>query len=414
MPLNHGDLMFVGWDTDNNDISFIATTQIAAGEVIYFTGDKWDGTSFNGGAQYMEWTAPTGGVPSGTIVTIDMDNNANTATIDAGGALDCMRGGYSPAGGNEMFWAFQGTRTGTSATPTDFIAVIGNELSGNYNQSPNLSGTGLTTSNGAIIIDGDENYMEWTDDSALTPPIQQQDLIDTISNTSNWTTADRGGSQNPIGGSNVVDQTVVRFVKGTKIMTPAGEVAIENLRAGDLVQTWQGPSKPITRIIETKATPASLLANAKLAPILIDADAFGPGNPTRELRLSRQHRVLVRSKIAQRMFDESEVLVPAIRLLALDGVRKDTAARSPTYYHLVLDQHELVIADGCPTESLYLGPDALKAMPSELKDEIVTLFGAEIMGKGAVSPVRHVPAPVRQKRLIERLRKNAKPLVDAI
>jgi len=168
-------------------------------------------------------------------------------------------------------------------------------------------------------------------------------------------------------------------------MTPEGEVAIEDLRAGDLVQTWEGPSKPISRIIATEVTAASLLANAKLAPILIDAGAFGPGNPTRDLRLSRQHRVL-----------------------------KDTAALPPTYYHLVLEQHELVIADGCPTESLYLGPDALKMMAPDMKEELVTLFGEDIMGVNARMPVRHVPKPVRQKRLIERLRKNSKPLVDAI
>jgi len=166
--------MFVGWDSDNDNIAFITTTEIEAGEIIYFTDDEWNGTTFNGTEQYMEWTVPAGGVPAGTVVNIDMDNPTNTVSIDAGGLFERMRGNPDISGSNEMFWAFQGTRTGNTATPDNFIGVIGNEDDGSYLRAPELSGTGLTTSNGAIVIDGDEDYMEWTDDSALTPPIQQQ------------------------------------------------------------------------------------------------------------------------------------------------------------------------------------------------------------------------------------------------
>lgn len=107
MALNPGDLLFVGWDSDNDDISFITTTDIAAGEIIYFTDDEWNGSSFFGSEQLMEWTVPVGGISAGTVVTIDMDDPSNTASIDAGGALDYIRGGYQIAQVNEMFWAFQ-------------------------------------------------------------------------------------------------------------------------------------------------------------------------------------------------------------------------------------------------------------------------------------------------------------------
>ena len=155
MPLNPGDILFVGWDADNEDIAFVTTVDLPAGEVIYFTDDEWDGTAFNGGEQYMEWTVPAGGVTAGTIVTIDMDPGARTATIDAGGGFDYMRGGYQIAVSNEMFWAFQGERVGDTVTPESFISVIANEADGGDAQTPNLAGTGLTTSTGAVIIDGD-------------------------------------------------------------------------------------------------------------------------------------------------------------------------------------------------------------------------------------------------------------------
>jgi hypothetical protein len=81
MALEAGDLLFVGWDSDNNYIAFITTVSLVEGEVIYFTDDEWDGTDFNGGEQYMEWTVPVGGLPSGTVVNIDRDN-ADTAYDD--------------------------------------------------------------------------------------------------------------------------------------------------------------------------------------------------------------------------------------------------------------------------------------------------------------------------------------------
>ena len=42
MPLQPGDLIFVGWDADSNDVALITTATIPSGEVIYFTDDEWN------------------------------------------------------------------------------------------------------------------------------------------------------------------------------------------------------------------------------------------------------------------------------------------------------------------------------------------------------------------------------------
>jgi hypothetical protein len=166
LPLDPGDLLFIGWDSDNDDIAFVATTDLNEGEVIYFTDDERDGKVFVGSEQLIEWTVPTGGVAAGTVVLIDMDPGAHTISFDLGGAVDYIEGGYQIAGRNEMFWAYQGTRIGDDVTPTNFMAVIANEANGSDLQTPNLAGPGLTTSNGVLIIDGDEGYMEWTAEGA--------------------------------------------------------------------------------------------------------------------------------------------------------------------------------------------------------------------------------------------------------
>ena len=190
MTLNPGDLMFIGFDADNDDVAFIATTDIVAGEIIYFTDDEWDGTAFGGAEQMFEYTVPVGGIPIGTVVEIDMDPGANSVTFSNGGAVDYIQGGHNLAGKDEMLWAFQGTRSGDDVTPTNFVAVIGNEADGNYLRTPELSGTGLTTTNGAIIHNGDEDYLEYTDDAVLPNPVTQAALIASISDASNWAPAD--------------------------------------------------------------------------------------------------------------------------------------------------------------------------------------------------------------------------------
>ncbi|MBE1282584.1 MAG: hypothetical protein GJ676_04655 [Rhodobacteraceae bacterium] len=193
--LNPGDLIFVGWDADNNDVAFVTTADIAAGEVIYFTDSEWNGSSFNAGEQLIEWTVPAGGISAGSILTLDMFRApagavvTDTAALDGAevGTIDYISGGGNLRFGNEMLWAFQGDRVGDDVTPENFVSVIGNEADGNSNQTPNLTNTGLTQDNGAIIIDGDHDYMIFDGFDALPDPYTAQGVIDAISDTSNWT-----------------------------------------------------------------------------------------------------------------------------------------------------------------------------------------------------------------------------------
>lgn len=367
MPLEPGDLMFVGWDADNEDIAFVTTVALEPGEVIYFTDDEWDGTSFNGNEQLFEWTVPAGGIPIGTVVTIDMDPGADTVTFDSGGTVDYIQGGFQIATQNEMFWAFQGTRVGNDVTPTNFIGVIANEADGNFNQTPNLSGTGLTTSNGAIIIDGDEDYMEYTADAGLPSPVNRQALIDSISDTSNWTTADGTGDSNPNpgGGFDVFFPPVVCFCAETRVQTPDGQRRIADLEPGDLVDTLDNGAQPV-RWIGHRRVPAA----GNLAPVRFATGAIGN---TRPLLVSPQHRILISGWKAQLMFGADEVLVPARKL-----INGDTIAARPggwiTYVHILFDCHQVVLAEGALCESFYPGATGLKAMTQDMRDELMALF----------------------------------------
>ncbi|WP_353143118.1 Hint domain-containing protein, partial [Paracoccus sp. (in: a-proteobacteria)] len=87
------------------------------------------------------------------------------------------------------------------------------------------------------------------------------------------------------------------FIAGTLILTADGEVPIEQIGVGDLVQTRDNGLQPVRWIGSQKLGAAELAAMPKLQPIRVKAGALGPDAPRQDLLVSPQHRVLVRSKI---------------------------------------------------------------------------------------------------------------------
>ena len=164
------------------------------------------------------------------------------------------------------------------------------------------------------------------------------------------------------------------FANGTVIRTADGDRLVEDLRCGDMVATrdhglqairWTG-SRPLSAEV--------LAASPNLRPIRIKAGALGNNTPSSDLLVSPQHRVLVRSKTAQRMFGTEEVLVAAKQLLPLEGIDIAEDVESVEYFHILFDRHEVVISNGAETESLYTGPEALKSVGTAAREEIFALF----------------------------------------
>ena len=152
---------------------------------------------------------------------------------------------------------------------------------------------------------------------------------------------------------------VVCFCAGTLIRTPEGSTPIENLSEGDLVETHDNGAQEIkwigTRRINFDKPEAQ---DEKLRPIRITAGALGSNLPARDLWVSRQHRMLISSKVSERMFGETAVLVPAIKLIELPGIFIDQDIETVEYFHLLFDRHEVIFAEGAPSESLFTGPEA--------------------------------------------------------
>ncbi len=163
------------------------------------------------------------------------------------------------------------------------------------------------------------------------------------------------------------------FAAGTLIDTPNGRTAVEDLVVGDLVETFDNGAQPVRWIKSRKISKADLAANPKLTPIKIQAGSLGQNMPMQDLVVSPQHRIMVSSRLSKRMFGEREALVAAKQLLPIAGV--DYAdVDEVTYVHFMCDQHEIVFAEGMPSETLYAGKETLKTIPRESVEELFAIF----------------------------------------
>lgn len=203
------------------------------------------------------------------------------------------------------------------------------------------------------------------------------------------------------------------FAKGTRLRIAGGDAAVEDLRVGDLVWTVDRGLQPIQWIGSRYLGPSSLARTPALRPVRIAAGALGPNTPAQDLTVSPQHRVLVRSRIAQRMFGSDEILVAARQLVEIDGIKVVEAPAGVAYFHLLFDRHEVVMSNGALTESLYTGTEALKGVGIAAREEIIAIF-PELRADGHVTDAARMIIRGRQGRqLAARHAKNAQALVRA-
>ncbi|WP_272857996.1 Hint domain-containing protein [Paracoccus stylophorae] len=207
------------------------------------------------------------------------------------------------------------------------------------------------------------------------------------------------------------DEVVPCFLRGTLIETADGPVPVEDLRVGDLVLTKDHGLQPIRWRGCARLDAASLAKKDKLRPIRIRAGALGGGMPARDLLVSPQHRILVRSKIAIRMFDAEEVLIAAGQLLEVEGVEVDRNLTEVEYHHFLCDRHEVVLANGAAAEAMYTGDQALKAVGHAAREEIFTLFPELRGGQVRWPSARPIPLRRKARKLVSRHVLNRRELV---
>lgn len=179
------------------------------------------------------------------------------------------------------------------------------------------------------------------------------------------------------------------FTPGTLIATERGEWPVEALRPGDRVVTRDNGLQPVLWTGGSAYGWRDLGLLPVLRPVLIRAGALGDGLPLRDLLLSPNHRILVRSR-SDAGAVTGEALVAALDLVGRPGIEV-VAPAAVSYLQLLFARHEAILADGVWSESFQAGTAALAAMPDTARDAVRAVLPDLGQADGApLAPVRPV------------------------
>ena len=262
-------------------------------------------------------------------------------------------------------------------------------------------GSRFKASVGVVQLTNGETYILPTDETHLDSlNIQSIELVEVG-------VANFDGMHAKSAARSIDDSRIVCFASGTLIETDHGNEPIETLVPGRMVRTMDRGFQPL-RWIE------SFRHRTKEAtrPILIGKSALGRGVPHQDLMVSPQHRILVNSKIALRVFNAEQVLIPAKKLVGAPGIRVTAEVNEVTYWHVLFDHHEIIFANGAPTESLYLGPMATDAIPDDVLARAQSCLRLAEVEQARPTPARRFARGKAQIEFTRRHIKNRKAFLD--
>jgi len=188
-----------------------------------------------------------------------------------------------------------------------------------------------------------------------------------------------------LGWTGWIDQGTKCFLRGTLVRTPGGEIPVEELTIGTLVDTLRGPL-PVKWIGRQRFEKTNPRWHRTVAPIRVAQFALSDQYPHRDLYLSPQHSLFMEG-----------LLIPVERLVNGKSIALAAVDHLETidYLHIELETHEIVFAEGAPAETLLITNDR-EQFPNFVEYE--RLYGADerppmepfapvLTYKGGVSPV---------------------------
>jgi hypothetical protein len=129
------------------------------------------------------------------------------------------------------------------------------------------------------------------------------------------------------------------FSRGTRIQTARGEVPVERLSIGDEVALHDGGFAPVRWLGHRHVDCRAHGRPEQVWPVRVQAGAFAPAAPARDLFLSPDHAVYI-----------DGVLIP-IRYLINGATVAQSATDTVEYWHVELARHAVILAEGLPAES---------------------------------------------------------------
>ena len=167
-------------------------------------------------------------------------------------------------------------------------------------------------------------------------------------------------------GLHLADMLCLSFARGTMITLGTGkQCAIEALQPGTQVLTRDHGRQPVRWIGHTR-----LRAVGSFAPVVIVAGTIGNAG---DLIVSQHHRVFLYQRRRSPGLATAELLVQARDLV--DGTTVYLREGGfVDYFSLVFDRHEIIYAEGVPSESLMVNDATVNRLPPEVAAEVKARF----------------------------------------
>jgi hypothetical protein len=130
------------------------------------------------------------------------------------------------------------------------------------------------------------------------------------------------------------------YCRGTLIAAEHGDVPVERLVIGDEVMTASGALRPIKWIGRRSYGGRFVLGQEDILPICFKAGALDDNIPRRDLWISPHHAMYLEGVLI-----EARDLINGVSVVQAKRVEK------VEYFHIELDSHDVIIAEGSLSES---------------------------------------------------------------
>jgi autotransporter passenger strand-loop-strand repeat protein len=278
------------------------TTVDSGGREYVFQGGVASGTTIaSGGAQFVS----PGGTASGTVV-----GSGGTEIVSAGGTAI---GTVVSNGGTELIYP--------GGVATQSVILPGGAI--------DLSNVAFDSGGTAILDPGTDILTVMEGAGTYT-----QQLTGDYSEDF-FTLASDGN-----GGTLVTEEMAPCYCRGTRILTPKGQMAVETLKIGDRIMTAGGEVLPLKWIGRRSYRDWLAVGSPEVQPIRFKAGSIADHVPARDLLVSPEHAMFL-----------DGVLVPARHLVNGVSILQMEGMDEIDYFHLEFDCHIVILAEGAAAES---------------------------------------------------------------
>ena len=174
---------------------------------------------------------------------------------------------------------------------------------------------------------------------------------------------------------------LVCFEGNSLIKTNAGFCKASDIQIGQMVWTQDNGYQPVKWVGSRLVSKQEQIADKSLRAVQFNKGSLGCDMPNQDILVSQNHRMVLSNWLVQSHMGMDQALAPAKHFVNEDGVTL-APCEDVEYVHFMFENHEIVEANGCLSESFFPGDQAMKGINKDAQDELYKLFPELERGAG--------------------------------